>query len=73
MIRFTTEQQKIVITSANIVSLQARKWIKLGYGLHQKWMEGMELGTLVYEKNGKSKSFISLFVGTIHLHLEGIK
>ena len=29
----------------------------------------MKLGTLVYEKNGKSKSYNGPFVRTIHLHL----
>ena len=52
--------------------LQARKWFKLDYGLHQKWMGGMKLGTLVYEKSGKSKSNNAPFVGTIRLHLAGI-
>ena len=53
-------------------SLQARKWFKLDYGVHQKWMGGMKLGTLVYEKSGKSKSNNAPFVGTIRLHLAGI-
>ena len=53
-------------------ALQARKWFKLDYGLHQKWMGGMKLGTLVYEKSGKSKSNNAPFVGTIRLHLAGI-
>ena len=35
-------------------------------------MGGMKLGTLVYEKNGKSKSYNAPFVGTIRLHLAGI-
>ena len=53
-------------------SLQARKWFKLDYGLHQKWMGGMKLGTLVYEKSGKSKSNNAPFVVTIRLLLAGI-
>ena len=53
-------------------SLQARKLFKFDYGVHQKWMGGMKLGTLVYEKSGKSKSNNAPFVGTIRLHLAGI-
>ena len=52
-------------------SLQARKWFKFDYGVHQKWMGGMKLGTLVYEKSGKSKSSIGPFVGTIRLKVPG--
>ena len=52
-------------------ALQARKWFKLDYGVHQKWMGGMKLGTLVYEKSGKSKSSIGPLVGTIRLKVPG--
>ena len=37
-----------------------------------EWGGGMKLGTLVYEKSGKSKSNNAPFVGTIRLHLAGI-
>ena len=61
----------LIFVSLSKGTLQARKWFKLDYGLHQKWMGGMKLGTLVYEKSGKSKSSIGPFVGTIRLKVPG--
>ena len=51
--------------------LQARIWFDFSWVRRQKWMGGMKLGPIVYEKKGKSKSNNGPFVGTIRLKVPG--
>ena len=53
------------------ISLQARIWFDFSWVRRQKWMGGMKLGPIVYEKKGKSKSNNGPFVGTIQLKVPG--
>ena len=54
-----------------ILPLQARIWFDFSWVRRQKWMGGMKLGPIVYEKKGKSKSNNGPFVGTIWLKVPG--